>query len=192
MLLYAFHGCVSGSQKHLMRWGTGRSQCDPMPTEVSSPKLGTGGGVKSALLPFLLFFWGPWLLQFPLSSTHSCGPAPNPHIQLQMKQAATAMSALRSQLCHLFSKSYTKSSSLATRMPCPTHCGWQTGRIKLTTPEILLSHLQRIFINHRNSGFSDLHTPGNNMSPAWATPRAYPDILGGGSGWHPQGGLCGL
>lgn len=74
-----------------MRWGAGRSQCDPMPTEVSSPKLGTGGGVKSALLPFLLFFGGPWLLQVPPSSTHCSGPAPDPHIQLQVKQAATAM-----------------------------------------------------------------------------------------------------
>lgn len=47
-----------------------------MPTGVKSPKLGKGGGVKSALPPFLLFFWGPWLLQFPLSSNPVEPPIP--------------------------------------------------------------------------------------------------------------------
>ena len=51
------------------------SLCGPMPSWVHPSKPDTAG-VKSASPPFLLFFWGPWLLQFPLSPNPAEPPIP--------------------------------------------------------------------------------------------------------------------
>lgn len=71
---------------------------DPTPSWVHSPKPGTAAVKSASPPPFLLFCWGPWLLQLPLTS--------NPvesliltafflifiYNYIQVKQAAIAMS----------------------------------------------------------------------------------------------------
>lgn len=70
------------------------SLCDQIPSGVHPPKSGTAG-VESALFPFLIL--GsltapvPPTLQ-PSGATHPGGLLPDPGIQLQVKQAAIAMS----------------------------------------------------------------------------------------------------
>lgn len=68
------------------------STCDQIPSWVHPPKPGVAG-VESAHLPSS--FWGPWLRQLLLSNpvvTHPGGLLPDPYMQLQVKQAAIAMS----------------------------------------------------------------------------------------------------
>lgn len=64
----AFHGWVSGSQKHLL---SGDVNITVWPNALTGPfhkAWHRWCQICLASPPFLLFSWGPWLLQFPLSS----------------------------------------------------------------------------------------------------------------------------
>lgn len=95
------------------------SVCDQISSWVHPPKP-AAAGVESAHLPSS--FWGPWpqlLLSNPVV-THPGGLLPDPYMQLQVKQAAIAVSVSgKVTPVILFPKDVAASGSLATRMPAP-------------------------------------------------------------------------